>query len=183
MKINDALLNDVKRGKKKAVAELYQLLAPSCYTLCLRYARDTMHAQDLFHDGFLFLLIKLSKFKNKGNFMNWAKKVLLNFILQQIRKNKKIAFISIDDAPEVLSFSQEEVPLPALSPQRIINLLQKLPEGYRLVFNLFVFEEYSHKEIAKVLNISESTSKSQYHKARKFLRKLLKKENYYAERI
>ncbi len=168
-------IRKARQGDEKAIGKIYDLLSRELYTVCLRYASSPMEAQDFFHDGFLHIINKLSKFQNKGKFKNWARRVLVNFILEEFRKNKKWKFSELDYRTEQ-DFSQEaELPN---TPKEIVHLLQELPEGYRTVFNLYVFEELSHKEIAEKLGISVSTSKTQYHKAKKHLRKLLKKKNY-----
>ncbi len=175
MDISHTEIRKAHQGDEKAIAKIYDLVANELYTVCLRYANSPMEAQDFFHDGFLHIISKLSKFNGTGKFKNWARRVLVNFILEEFRKNKKWKYYELDYRYEE-DFSYEEE-LPSTS-KEIIHLLQELPEGYRTVFNLYVFEELSHKQIAEKLGISVNTSKTQYHKAKNYLRKLLKKKNY-----
>ena len=140
-------------------------------TLCLRYAGDEAEAEDILQEGFIIMFTKIKDFQFKGSFEGWLRKIMINVALRHLKKkNRKFiedidtAYGLYDETPNVVS---------DLSEKELLNLLSKLPEGYRVVFNMFVIEGYSHKEIATELNIGVSTSRSQLAKAKGTLRKLI----------
>ena len=137
-------------------------------------------AQDVLQDGFIKVYDNLHKYENKGSLEGWVRRIIVNTALDQIRKNKKyMDNVDVDTVGYLLvdkSFIVEE-----LEADDLLKIINKLPGGYRVVFNLFAIEGYSHKEIAAKLEISESTSKSQYSRARKILRAVLLKNEYVEE--
>ena len=176
MIIDDALLEDCIAGKRNAQNALYRRFASTMMAVCLRYARNRSEAEDLMQEGFLKVFLNISSFRKKGSFEGWIKRIMINNALNHYRKNRKIPYHwDIEQINETEIEDQEEdtelqYPFPA---DVILSLIQALPEGYRMVFNLYVFEEYGHKEIAEMLSISENTSKTQLLKARRYLRRRL----------
>jgi len=147
--------------------ELFRLYAGKMLTVCSRYARHHLEAEDLLQDAFIKVFDNISKFQGKGSFEGWIRRIVINTALKNYKKSSfQKELIGIEDYhesafdPDILSVMHAE---------EIMNLIAKLPEGYRLVVNLYVVEGYSHKEIAKSLGIQESTSRSQLVKARKML--------------
>lgn len=142
--------------------------------VCMRYAHDREEAEDILQEAFLKIFQNIASFRNEGSFEGWMKRVMINHSLNYYRRKKKMPFLEdIDDINET-DILDRDVPeaLPApVSAEKLTALIQKLPPGYRMVFNLYVFEEFSHKEISTELKISESTSKTQLLKARRMLRK------------
>ncbi|MGZ3844846.1 MAG: RNA polymerase sigma factor [Flavisolibacter sp.] len=162
------------QGKRAAQNELYEHFASKMFTVCLRYANSREEAKDLLQEGFIKAFDCLHQFKFEGSFEGWMKKVMVNNALQKIRSRSPLhAIVPIDDVEHAEAVSQQEV-LSRLGTKELIQLIQELPTIYRLVFNLYVFEGMKHKEISKILGISEGTSKSNLHDARAILQKKLK---------
>lgn len=141
--------------------------------ICLRYANNRNEAEDMLQEGLISVFKNIKQFTpKKAEFPAWSNKVMVNAALQYLRKWKKFDFTQdIDDYENQLVY--EEDVYDTLGAKELTSLVQKLPEGYRVVFNMFVIEGYKHKEIAEVLEISESTSKTQFLKAKKMLRNQL----------
>lgn len=147
------------------------------FTVCLRYAASREEAQDLLQDGFIKVFESLHQFRFEGSFEGWTKRVMVNQALQKIRgKTHLHALVPINDVNEPEGFSDREI-LGNLDAKELLQLVQDLPTAYRLVFNLSVFESYSHKEIASLMRISEGTSKSNLHDARKWLQEKIRQRN------
>lgn len=144
------------------------------FTVCLRYAGNREEAKDLLQEGFIKLFDCLHQFRFEGSFEGWMKRVMVNNALQKIRSRSYLhAIVPIEEAALTQSVSPEEI-FSHLGTKELLQLIQDLPTVYRLVFNLYVFEGMKHKEISKLLGISEGTSKSNLHDARAILQKKLK---------
>ncbi len=168
-------------GKHSAEA-LYDRYAPMLLGLCKRYCGNLEDAEDVLHDGFIKIIRNLSRFeeRNGGSFEGWMKRIMVNTALNHIRgKSKERMFLSLDDKLEATLQPEEEEEIfieelaEKLKKEQIMEMVCSLPTGYRTVFNLYVFESFSHREIAAELNCSENTSKSQLSKARAMLRRQL----------
>ena len=164
--ILEQLINDCKKRNRKAQEQIYRLLSQKIFAVCLKYSRSYEEAQDNLQEGFLLIFDKIDTFKFKGSFEGWAKRVVVNYILQQYR-DKKIFEIVAENLPE-----KEEVEIDDenISMDFLLNIIQELPDRYRLVFNLYVIDGYSHKEIAEMLSISDGTSKSNLARAKSILK-------------
>jgi len=157
---------------------LYRHFAPVMLSLCMRYCRNREEAEDILQEGFIKIFQKISTFRQSGSLEGWVRRIMINQAINHL-KAKRLVFM--DEDPQRISNrivdsdtgDQDEVPY---TPTEMLSAIQKLPPGYKVVFNLYVFEGYSHKEIAAELNISENTSKSQLSRARTFLRKILAAE-------
>lgn len=144
------------------------------FTVCLRYANNREEAKDLLQEGFIKVFDCLHQFKFEGSFEGWMRKVIVNNALQKIRiKTHLHAIVPIEDAPQTQFVNPQEI-FSCLGTKELLQMIQELPTIYRLVFNLYVFEGLKHKEISKLLGISEGTSKSNLHDARVILQKKLK---------
>ena len=151
---------------------LYKSLLPKIMGVCRRYLRHKEEAEDCAQEVFIKIFKNLQKYTGEGPFEAWTRRITVNEALIFIRKNSKISFNEdIDDHSEIIS-SNVNV-LSEINHEELLSLLNKLPEGKRLVFNMYVIEGYSHKEIGEALNISENTSRSQFFKARDTLAGLL----------
>ena len=137
------------------------------YFICLRYAADETEAQDMLQEGFIRLFSNLKSYKGNGSFEGWARRVFVNTAIKYYHKMRRHNDTdSIDNA----SFhSVDATAVQSLGEKELLNLVRQLPDGYRLVFNMYAVEGYSHKEIAQALDIEESTSRSQLVKARRML--------------
>ncbi len=164
----EQLIDGCVQGKIHAQKKLYRQYKKVLLGICFRYARDRSEAEDILLEGFVNIFSKISTYSFQGSFEGWMKRVVIHSAIDYFRRNKKELFHQdIDDYKNDLVF--EEDIINNLSAREILKIVQTLPTGYRMVFNLFAIEGYSHKEIAEKLDISENTSKSQLSKARKWL--------------
>ena len=149
------------------------------YAICLQYSKDSDEAKDILQDGFIKVFQKLNQYSGKGSFEGWLRRVFINTALEKYRN--KVALLSIDDSFEIPAAGAFENIVSELSAMELLEMIQNLSPQYRLVFNLFAIEGYTHKEISKQLNISEGTSKSNLSRARSILQdnlnKLSQREN------
>ena len=144
-------------------------------SICMRYSHNREQAQDMLQDGFVKVFQKMDHFRGDGPLGGWIARTMVNTALDHIRRNKPYDH-SLDLTEAEHLHQEDEQVLSAMSTDELMELIQALPTGYRTVFNLFAIEGFAHKEIAEMLSISENTSKSQFMKARAYLRKLLPKE-------
>ena len=168
----EILVKKCIEGDNRAQKKLFDLFAPKLFGVCLRYMKDHDFAQDTLQDGFVKIFTKLSDYNGKGSFEGWMRRIVVNTCLDQLRKDQKLKMnTSIDDVSFLVKdnhWIEEE-----LTAKDLLKLVESLPDGYRVVFNMFAIEGYSHKEIAEQLDISENTSKSQFSRAKSHLRKKL----------
>lgn len=162
----EKLIKQCANNDRKAQKEIYQLFAGKLFSICLKYSKNKQEAQDNFQDGFVTIFDKIGQFNFKGSFEGWLKRVMVNTILLKYRK-KTVLSIVTEEIPDevVVDIDDDEISLDYL-----LNLIQELPERYRMVFNLYVLDGHSHKEIAKMLKIAEGTSKSNLARARGILK-------------
>lgn len=173
---DETLVNECVSGNAKAQRLLFERYSAKMLGVAIRYIKDKERAEDVLQDAFIKVFKNLKKIKHDGSLEGWIRRIVVNTALDQLRKNKKRqGNVELDDSfIEIASNSFTEERLQAES---LLKIVQQLPDGYRTVFNLFAIEGYSHKEIAKKLNISENTSKSQYSRAKSVLRDILNKLN------
>jgi len=181
MALDIKIIADCKRGKAYAQEQIYDLYAGAMLGICMRYAKDKSEAEDILQEGFIKVFTKINQydFNTVNSFSAWMKRIVVNTALNYIRDNKKHnIFSDIDEEnTEALSYEPEETEQTiTISQQEILQLVQELPEGYKLVFNLYIFEKYSHQDIAIELGVSVNTSKTQLFKARKLLQKRIKEK-------
>jgi RNA polymerase sigma-70 factor (ECF subfamily) len=159
----------------KAQKALYQRYVRKMMSICMRYANGREQAQDMLQDGFVKVFQKIGHYRGEGPLGGWIARTMVNTCLDHIRRNKP--YDHSVDLTEAEHLHQEDATvLTSMSTEELLELIQALPPGYRTVFNLFAIEGYPHKEISEMLGISENTSKSQFMKARAYLRKLLPRE-------
>jgi RNA polymerase sigma factor (sigma-70 family) len=156
-------------NSREAQQHLFTKHSPKMLGICRQYVKDLQHAEDLLLSGFLKVFTNLSQFKHEGSFEGWIRRIMVNTCISHLRKKNLVVladddFIFNDAATDSLENTSVE---------DIQNLIDKLPEGYKIVFNLFAIEGFKHSEIAVKLGVSESTSKTQLFRARKLLQ-----ENY-----
>ncbi len=151
---------------------LYERFAPKMFALCLRYARNRMEAEDIMQNGFIRVYNKLHTFKHKGSFEGWIRRIMVHSAIKFLKKSSnKNEFSTLEDVKEK---KVESKAVENISEAELLELINSMPDGYKVVFNLYVIEGYKHSEIADMLEIQESTSRSQLLKARKFLQDALK---------
>jgi len=159
------LLKEAKRNNRDAQQKLFDLYAPKMLGVCRLYVKDLHHAEDLMLTGFLKVFTKIKEYKNEGSFEGWIHRIMVNTCISYLRKKNTIEYIEEDFLfQELAIFNLENT-----GEKELQNLIDKLPDGYKIVFNLYAIEGFKHSEIASQLKISEGTSKSQLFKARKWL--------------
>lgn len=164
----EKLIQQCANNEPKAQEEIYRLFAGKLFALCLKYSRDRQEAEDNLQDGFITIFNKIGQFKHKGSFEGWMKRIIINTALQKYRQKNVLNLVNEEIVAEEVQVEVEEEDV---SLDYLLHIIQKLPNQYRLVFNLYVLDGYSHKEVAQELNISEGTSKSNLSRARNLLRK------------
>ncbi|MCB9195358.1 MAG: sigma-70 family RNA polymerase sigma factor [Flavobacteriales bacterium] len=173
---NEQLIEACLNGDARAQKMLFQNFGPKLYAVCLRYSKSEEEAQDMLQDGFVKIFEKLLSYKGEGSFEGWMRRIMVNTCLDEIRRTKKFQS-NVDVEDFSYSLTDNETVLDDLAAKDLLKILQRIPMGYRTVFNLYVIEGYSHKEIADELEITVSTSKSQFSRAKAMLREILSKQN------
>jgi len=163
------LIENCRINDTKAQGELYKLFSSKLFSICLKYSRNYAEAEDNLQDAFLTIFDKIEQYKNKGSFEGWLKRIAINTVLQRYRNEKVFDIINENVADKVeLEVDEDHVSL-----EYLLKIIQELPDRYRLVFNLYVLDGYSHKEIADMLNINIGTSKSNLARARQTLKETI----------
>ena len=169
----DDLLEGCKRGQRKAQEALYASLSSKMLGVCMRYAKDRYEAEDMLQNGFVKVFRKVNEFRGEGSFEGWIRRIMVNTAIEIYRKNQRM--LNLVDIDEVYDLPQSTFDMTGLETKDLLALIQELATGYRLVFNMYVIEGFSHKEIAEQLGISEGASKSQLSRARSILREKITK--------
>lgn len=167
----EKLISECKKNQPKAQEQLYRLFEKKFFGLSLKYSANYADAQDNLQDGFLIIFRKINQYSGKGSFEGWAKRILINNALQ---KYKGVRFMEVinDNTPDVdVEIDDEEISLDYL-----MQIIQELPDQYRIVFSLYVLDNYSHQEISEMLSISTGTTKSNLHRARLLLKEKIEKK-------
>jgi RNA polymerase sigma factor (sigma-70 family) len=165
------LVNALRKANPKAQRQVYDKYSTRMLGLCFRYICDEMAAEDVMVEGFLKVFAKIDQFNSEGSFEGWIRRIMVNEALGYLRKQKRILEDHLsEDANNVPDYVQADQ---NLETEELLNLIGSLPAGYRTVFNLYAIEGYAHIEIAQMLGITESTSKSQLHRARALLQKMV----------
>lgn len=178
MGIDNSILQKFVKGDKKAFDQVYSAFSAAMYGICLRYARCQDDAQDMLQEGFIRVYKSAATYQLEKSFPGWMKTIFINTSISYIRKNYRFE-LKEDDSyfdSQVQSDELNEKDEHTLK-QKLLHILNQLPDGYRTVFNLFVIDNLTHKEIAEYLNISENTSKTQYFKAKKMIQQLVNNES------
>jgi len=176
----DKILKGCQANNSFAQKALYTKFAPTMFGICLRYAADYHSAEDILQDGFIKVFKNISKFRGEGSLEGWMKRIFVNTSIEYYRKVAKSFRLSpLEVAGDSPFFDKQLV---ELERNELLELIQQLPDGYRLVFNLYVIEGFTHEEISNNLNINVGTSKSQLARSKKYLRKLIKAQKASEER-
>lgn len=166
------LISGCQNGDRRAQKQLYEAFSGKMMGVCLRYCKDRETARDLLHDGFLKVYSHIVDYEGKGSFEGWIRRIMINTALEHIRRQNDEGFrLNIEEA-YTLSNGDLSI-LDKMQAEELIKLIQKLPNIYRTVFNLFVVEGYSHKEIADEMNITESSSRVYLTRAKQSLQEML----------
>ncbi|MCB0733934.1 MAG: RNA polymerase sigma factor [Bacteroidetes bacterium] len=157
-------------GDSSAFEQIYKQLSEKMYMVSLRYTQNDSDAQDVLQEAFIRIYKNLNRFKFQGSFEGWCRRIVVNSSIELIRKRNRHQF---DDIEQTEAIALDPKSISKLTMQELLGLIRQLPDGYRTVFNMYVIEGYSHKEIGETLGISENTSKTQLFKARQALQKKL----------
>lgn len=166
----EQLIEGCRKGDRLAQKELYDTYSRKMMGVCLRYASDRETARDLLQDGFVKIYTSISSFTGVGSFEGWMRKVFVNCALEFLRKSDVLRDATNLDNTAELAQPDSSV-ISNMSAAELMNMVQELPTGFRTVFNLFAIEGYSHKEISEMLDITESTSRSQFTRAKQMLQR------------
>ncbi len=168
-------LEGCKSGDRKAQENLYRALASKMLAVCQRYAKDSFEAEDMLQTGFVKVFRKISEFRSEGSLEGWIRRIMVNTSIEVYRKNLRT--LNVVDLDEVYDLPQSTFDMNILETKDLLKLIQQLSNGYRMVFNMYVIEGFSHREISESLGITEGASKSQLSRARAILKeKILKME-------
>jgi RNA polymerase sigma factor (sigma-70 family) len=167
----EELIKGCMRRERVAQQQLFDLYSSKMYGICFRYVRHAMEAEDIMVTAFTKIFERIHQFKGEGSFEGWVRRVMVNEALTHLRRARTMYLeTELEQADREPDFSQLSDHLEA---EDLMNMIQELPAGYRVVFNMYAIDGYSHKEIAEQLGISENTSKSQLSRARVYLQKML----------
>lgn len=163
-------------GDARAQRELYQRFAAKMWVVCLRFAKDRMTAEDILQEGFVRVFGKLEQYTFEGSFEGWIRRIMINTAINYYRKNLMNASLELSFEDVFSNQATPEDAVAKLSAKELLDVVQELPEGYRIIFNLYAIDGYTHKEIGEIMGISESTSKTQYMRARVSLQERISKK-------
>ena len=163
----EEIIKGCKKNNTRCQHELFNMYAGKLMSVCLRYAASTRDAEDMLQNSFIKIFNSIQQYRNEGAFEGWIRKITVNTCLAHLRK-KSFNYTEEKNAGNVADINTLQA-VSSISEKELIKMISKLPEGYRIVFNLYVIEGYSHEEIAKMMNIEAVTSRSQLAKARKML--------------
>ena len=171
----EQLVPPCRSGDRKAQKRLFDALAPKMMALCLRYIGDRPTAEDVLQDGFVTLFSRLDSYSGAGSFEGWARRIFVNTALMHLRKTDALKLS--DDIEEARAlFTEEATPVQKIGYRELMDLIGKLPPDARTIFNMYVVEGYSHKEIAETLGLNEATSRSKLQRARLRLQEMIKEQ-------
>ena len=171
----DQIVAQCQKGNREAQKILYEKFSPKLFAICVRYCKNRTEAEDLLHDGYIKIFEKINSFRGEGPIEAWMRRIMVNTIVEELRNKQKLMFV--DETETVINnFSEDEQEIETdeelfeVNINKVNDLISKLPERYKLVFNLYVAENYSHDQIADKLGISIGTSKSNLSRARKWIK-------------
>lgn len=169
------LIKGCIKNNPAAQSQLYQIFAPKMLSICYRYAMSRHDAEDMLQEGFIKVFVQIKSFENRGSFEGWIRRIMVHTCINHLKKNKRFnESVNLIYAAGV-SVKEESVAA-AIQMKQVIDCIRMLPLGYKTVLNLFAIEGFSHKEIAQMLEIEESTSRSQYTRAKAMLEDILVKK-------
>jgi len=169
------IIKECASGNVRAQEKLYRMFAPKMFGVCLRYSKDRNEAEDNLQEGFVNVFLNIGSFRHEGSFEGWIRRIMVNVALGKYRKNNLLYPVEDIGEYEMPDFS--DTIYEKFGAEELIGLIQKLPERYRMVFNLYVLEGMNHQEISEIMNISVGTSKSNLSRARDILKRKVNELN------
>lgn len=172
--IHKNIIEACKKGNETARYQLYQLYAKAMFNVCYRMMNNREEAEDMLQEAFTLAFLKLDSFRYESSFGSWIKRIVVNTCINAINKRK----VDLMYCEEIYDgdLAEEEAVQPEFTVKSVSRAMEKLPEGSRMVFSLYLLEGYDHGEIAQILSISESTSKSQFMRAKRRVAELLREQ-------
>ncbi|MBT8298023.1 MAG: RNA polymerase sigma factor [Maribacter sp.] len=167
----EELIEKCKKGDRRAQEQLYRQYSNILFGICLKYSRNKSEAEDSLHDSFMTIYEKIGQYKSKGSFEGWMKRITVNTVLQKYRKEEHLKVVSDNVEEEI----KVETDYSDIGLQTLLKYIQELPNKYRLTFNLYVLDGFTHKEISSMLGTSTGTSKSNLARARMILKERIEK--------
>ncbi len=166
------IIDQCRKGDRRAQYRLYKLYSRAMYNICTRMVGNKIDAEDILQESFIKVFNNLESYRSESTFGSWLKTIVINSCINFL-KRKKLLLVDAENSgiDEIQEENEEKL---EIVPETLQKTIKELPEGARVIFNLFAMEDYKHKEIAEMLNISESTSKSQYQRARSMMQEKLK---------
>lgn len=164
----NTFVQECLKGNSKAQKALFDKFAPKMLAVCLRYMKNVEQAEDALQDGFIKVFRNLKSYKNTGALEGWIRRIVVNSCLDELKKSKKL-LLNVQVEEVEYKLEAEDFTAEKMMADDLMKLVQNMPEGYRVIFNMYAIEGYAHQEIANQLGISESTSKTQYLRARAYL--------------
>ncbi len=174
IKTDKEILTICKKNKNKGLKLIYDKYSAILLGVCIRYVKRQEEAEDVLQNAFVKIFLNIDKLKDDTYLFYWLRKIVVNESINEYRKKKKMVLLSFDDSIKLDNHFSEDLDYDA---KKIVKAINCLADGAREVFNLYAIEGYKHKEVAEILGIDESTSKSQYSRARTKIIKILKKKN------
>lgn len=171
----DNIIKGCINKNAKAQEQLYKMYKDMLYVLCCKYCRNEAEAEDNLHNAFIEIFTNIKNYKNTGSFEGWMKRITINKAISSYKKSIQLVPIK-EDINEDADVTDTEMDMPL---EYLLSLVQQLPDQYRLVFNLYEMDNYSHKEISEMLSISENTSKSNLHRAKMILKEKIRAKHPY----
>ncbi len=162
----EELINNCKNSQRQAQEQLYRDYSPTLFGICLKYSRNKSEAEDNLHDSFMVIFDKIGQFRSKGSFEGWLKRITVNTVLQKYRKEEYLSLVTENTETE----AEVTTGYANINLDTLLGYIQELPNKYRLTFNMYVLDGYTHKEISELLGTSPGTSKSNLARARHILR-------------
>ena len=159
------------QNEREGQLKIYELFSPVLYGICLKYMKNEDDAKDVFQEAFVIVFQKINQYKFEGSFEGWLKRTFINKLIETLNKKKKENFFLDVFDPDTDFVEEEELDIAPIQQEKLLEFIRDLPDQYRTVFNLYVFEKMKHKEIAELLKISEGTSKSNLNRAKRILQK------------
>jgi RNA polymerase sigma factor (sigma-70 family) len=173
--ITEKLVEKARSGDQQAIFKLYKMYLPAMYNTCIRIVANKSDAEDVIQESFISAFSGINEFRGESSFGSWLKRIVINKSLNHLR-TKKALFVNIDDV-QIEETDTEDEELPDIRAESVHEGIKSLPEKARVILNLYLLEGYLHREIASMLGISESTSRTQYIRAKKLLRDILIRQN------
>lgn len=167
------IINGCIEGNRSSQYLLYERFASKMLGVCMRYARDKAEAEDMLQEGFVKVFMSIKNFRNEGNFEGWVRRIMI-YTAINVFKHRSRKFKESLDSDGAEGVFDDHI-ISNISAKEIVALVQQMPEGYRMIFNLYAIEGYTHREIGEMMGIAEGTSKSQYSRARQYMKEVMLK--------